>query len=77
VWLNVGSAVVLPEAFRSQPGHALDGMHTVSLLRHYRPTQNVVLRPRRVTPAHRPARNLLRFSVRPSSKGAYWFLGRM
>ena len=53
VWLNVGSAVVLPEVFLKcvsvvrNLGHPLDGLHTVSLdmLRHYRPTQNVVLRP--------------------------------
>ena len=53
VWLNFGSAVVLPEVFLKAVsvarnlGHTLDGMHTANfdMLRHYRPTQNVVLRP--------------------------------
>lgn len=53
VWLNVGSAVVLPEVFLKAVsvarnlGHDLAGMHTASfdMLRHYRPTQNVVVRP--------------------------------
>ena len=53
VWLNCGSAVVLPEVFLKAVsvarnlGHALDGMHTANfdMLRHYRPMQNVVGRP--------------------------------
>ncbi len=53
VWLNCGSAVVLPEVFLKAVsvarnlGHPLDGMHTANfdMLRHYRPTQNVVQRP--------------------------------
>lgn len=58
VWLNVGSAVVLPEVFLKAVavarnlGHNLDAMHTANfdMLRHYRPTQNVVRRPAR--PGH-------------------------
>jgi hypothetical protein len=58
VWLNVGSAVVMPEVFLKAVsvarnlGHRLDGMHTVNfdMLRHYRPTQNVLTRP--VQPGH-------------------------
>lgn len=53
VWLHFGSAVVLPEVFLKAVsvarnlGHTLDGMHTANfdMLRHYRPTQNVVTRP--------------------------------
>lgn len=53
VWLNFGSAVVLPEVFLKAVsvarnlGHMLDGLHTANfdMLRHYRPTQNVVQRP--------------------------------
>jgi hypothetical protein len=53
VWLNVGSAVVLPEVFLKAVsvarnlGHNLEGMHTANfdMLRHYRPTQNVIGRP--------------------------------
>ncbi|MBK8914350.1 MAG: hypothetical protein IPM64_07050 [Phycisphaerales bacterium] len=53
VYLNVGSAVVMPEVFLKAVsvarnlGHPLDGMHTANLdmLRHYRPTQNVLRRP--------------------------------
>ncbi len=53
VWLNFGSAVILPEVFLKAVsvarnlGHTLDGMHTANfdMLRHYRPTQNVVGRP--------------------------------
>lgn len=77
VWLNVGSAVVLPEVFLKcvsvarNLGHALHGMHTVSfdMLRHYRPTQNVVLRPvqpgfgRHVTGHHEILLPLLRQAV--------------
>ncbi len=58
VWLNVGSAVVLPEVFLKAVsvarnlGHSLEGMHTANfdMLRHYRPTQNVISRP--VQPGH-------------------------
>ncbi|MFQ5806101.1 MAG: hypothetical protein ACE5I3_06600 [Phycisphaerae bacterium] len=58
VWLNVGSAVVLPEVFLKAVavarnlGHNLDAMHTANfdMLRQYRPTQNVVVRP--VQPGH-------------------------
>ena len=53
VWLNVGSAVVMPEVFLKAVsvarnlGHNLDGMQTANfdMLRHYRPSQNVVSRP--------------------------------
>jgi hypothetical protein len=53
VFLNCGSAVVLPEVFLKavalarNAGHALDGLTTVNLdfLRHYRPQTNVVTRP--------------------------------
>jgi hypothetical protein len=53
VWLNVGSAVILPEVFLKAVsvarnfGHPLHGMHTANfdMIRHYRPTQNVLLRP--------------------------------
>jgi hypothetical protein len=53
VYLNVGSAVVLPEVFlkcfslAANLGHAPRGITTVNLdfISHYRPTQNVVLRP--------------------------------
>jgi hypothetical protein len=53
VYLNCGSAVVLPEVFlkavalaRNQ-GHSLEGLTTVNIdfLRHYRPLTNVVNRP--------------------------------
>ncbi|MBU0639564.1 MAG: hypothetical protein KKB50_11920 [Planctomycetes bacterium] len=58
VWLNVGSAVVMPEVFLKAVsvarnlGHDLDEMHTANfdMLRHYRPQQNVVTRP--VRPGH-------------------------
>lgn len=58
VWLNFGSAVILPEVFLKAVsvarnlGHALEGMHTANfdMLPHYRPTQNVVTRP--VAPDH-------------------------
>ncbi len=58
VWLNVGSAVILPEVFLKavavarNAGHSLAGMHAANfdMLRHYRPTQNVVTRP--VAPGH-------------------------
>lgn len=53
VYLNVGSAVVLPEVFlkcfslAANLGRAPQGITTVNLdfIQHYRPTQNVVLRP--------------------------------
>ncbi len=53
VFLNFGSAVILPEVFLKAVsvarnlGHDLAGMHTANfdMLRHYRPTQNVVQRP--------------------------------
>ena len=53
VYLNCGSAVVLPEVFLKavavvrNAGHSLDGLTTVNLdfLRHYRPQTNVVTRP--------------------------------
>ncbi len=53
VWLNLGSAVILPEVFLKAVsvarnlGHPLDGMHAASfdMFVHYRPTQNVVTRP--------------------------------
>ena len=53
VYLNCGSAVVLPEVFLKavalarNAGHSLDGLITVNLdfLRHYRPQVNVVSRP--------------------------------
>jgi hypothetical protein len=58
IWLNVGSAVVLPEVFLKAVsvarnlGYNLDAMHTANfdMLHHYRPTQNVVTRP--VRPGH-------------------------
>lgn len=58
VWLNFGSAVIMPEVFLKAVsvarnlGHALDGMHTANfdMLRHYRPTQNILVRP--VQPGH-------------------------
>ncbi len=53
VYLNCGSAVVLPEVFLKavaiarNEGKSLDGLTTVNLdfLRHYRPLTNVVSRP--------------------------------
>jgi hypothetical protein len=53
VWLNIGSAVVLPEVFLKAVsvarnlGHNLEALHTANfdMLQHYRPTQNVLLRP--------------------------------
>lgn len=53
VYLNVGSAVVLPEVFlkcvslAANLSHAPRGITTVNLdfIQHYRPTQNVLLRP--------------------------------
>ncbi len=57
VYLNVGSAVVLPEVFlkcvslAANLDHAPRGITTVNLdfIQHYRPTQNVVLRPTTTT----------------------------
>ncbi len=53
VYLNCGSAVILPEVFLKavaiarNEGRSLDGLTTVNLdfLRHYRPLTNVVSRP--------------------------------
>jgi hypothetical protein len=53
VYVNGGSAVILPEVFLKavalarNHGHMLDGLTTVNLdfLRHYRPMTNVVQRP--------------------------------
>jgi hypothetical protein len=53
IYLNVGSAVILPEVFVkcvslvANLGHAPRGITTVNLdfIQHYRPQQNVVLRP--------------------------------
>lgn len=53
VWLNVGSAVIMPEVFLKAVsvarnlGANLDAMHTANfdMIRHYRPSQNVVSRP--------------------------------
>ncbi len=53
VYVNCGSAVILPEVFLKavalarNHGHAMDGLTTVNLdfLRHYRPLTNVVTRP--------------------------------
>ncbi len=58
VWLNVGSAVILPEVFlkavsvAANLGADLSAMHTANfdMLRHYRPVQNVIGRP--VRPGH-------------------------
>lgn len=53
VYLNIGSAVILPEVFLKtislarNLGHKLEGIVTANFdfIQHYRPTQNVVLRP--------------------------------
>lgn len=53
VWLNVGSAVILPEVFlkalsiAQNLGHHVDGFTTANfdMTQHYRPLQNVVKRP--------------------------------
>lgn len=53
VWLNVGSAVLLPEVFlkalsiAQNLGHHVDNFTTANfdMIQHYRPTQNVVRRP--------------------------------
>ncbi|TAH36397.1 MAG: hypothetical protein EYC70_11400 [Planctomycetota bacterium] len=53
LWINLGSAVILPEAFlkgvalAANSGIDLSGMMTavLDMIRHYRPTQNVVVRP--------------------------------
>ena len=53
VWLNVGSAVLLPEVFLKalsivqNLGHHVDSFSTANfdMIQHYRPLQNVVKRP--------------------------------
>lgn len=53
VWLNVGSAVLLPEVFlkalsiAQNLGHHVEGFSTANfdMIQHYRPLQNVVKRP--------------------------------
>lgn len=53
VWLNVGSAVIMPEVFlkalsiAQNLGHHVDGFTTANfdMTQHYRPLQNVVKRP--------------------------------
>jgi len=53
VWLNVGSAVLLPEVFlkalsiAQNLGHHVEGFSTANfdMIQHYRPQQNVVKRP--------------------------------
>lgn len=53
VWLNVGSAVILPEIFLKAVsiarnlGYTLNGMYTVNfdMIQHYRTNQNVIIRP--------------------------------
>lgn len=53
MWLNIGSAVLLPEVFLKAVsvarnlGADLDAMATANfdMIRHYRPSQNVVIRP--------------------------------
>ncbi len=60
VYLNVGSAVILPEVFvkcvslAANLGHAPRGITTVNLdfFQHYRPQQNVVLRPTATRGSH-------------------------
>ncbi len=60
VWLNVGSAVIMPEVFLKAVsivrnlGHNLDAMQTANfdMLRHYRPMQNVITRPVRAGHGH-------------------------
>ena len=54
VWLNIGSAVMMPEVFLKAVsvarnlGHALREFTTVNLdmIQHYRPKANVLARPR-------------------------------
>ncbi|MFZ7124645.1 MAG: hypothetical protein ACOWWM_00620 [Desulfobacterales bacterium] len=53
VWLNVGSAVIMPEVFLKalsiarNLGHGVDAVTTVNfdMIQHYRPLQNVIMRP--------------------------------
>ncbi|MGH9407485.1 MAG: hypothetical protein ACRD3D_16825 [Terriglobia bacterium] len=64
VYLNVGSAVILPEVFlkcislAANLGRAPRGITTANLdfIQHYRPSVNVVLRPTRAAAAARTAR---------------------
>lgn len=58
VYINIGSAVVLPEVFlkalnlaRNISGNSISGFTTVNMdmIQHYRPMQNVLLRPTRAT----------------------------
>jgi hypothetical protein len=57
VYLNVGSAVILPEVFlkcvslAANLGHAPRGITTINMdfIQHYRPTQNVLIRPTAAT----------------------------
>ncbi|MGQ0553504.1 MAG: hypothetical protein ACT4PU_09830 [Planctomycetota bacterium] len=83
VYLNVGSAVVLPEVFvkalnvARNLGHSVDGFATANLdmLRHYRPKVNVLDRPRgealELTGHHELNVPLLRWAVlRLAAQGA-------
>ncbi len=64
VYLNVGSAVILPEVFlkcfslAANLGRTPSGLTTVNLdfIQHYRPTQNVVLRPQTAGASPRSAK---------------------
>lgn len=67
IYLNVGSAVILPEVFlkcvslAANAGHAPRGITTANFdfIQHYRPTQNVLLRPAAAGGSH-PQRNASR-----------------
>lgn len=75
VWLNIGSAVILPEVFLKaismarNLGHKLDSFTSANLdmLQHYRPTQNVTGRPSpvgiNITGHHEIMLPLLRMAV--------------
>jgi len=81
VYVNVGSAVILPEVFLKvvtvarNTGHDLSGLFTANLdmLRHYRPALNVVKRPsdRGVDLAghHEILLPLLRLAILEATKG--------